>query len=188
MATRHMVQSSLKVQEFQWSFLLFQDGVSSAYSFPPSLPLPGLQKFSLMHQGAKMFSTNTLSQDILHSVYEHLTLPMSWHSYSTHFLLNPFLYPSNSFILMTFQLSSPSFISDYQELKCILGFSSGSVVKRICLQCRRHGFNHPWVQKIPWRKKWQPTRVFLPGKSHGQRKLAGGSPWGHKRVKQDLAN
>ena len=31
----------------------------------------------------------------------------------------------------------------------------------------------PWVRKIPWRRKWQPTPVFLPGKSHGQRSLAG---------------
>ena len=37
------------------------------------------------------------------------------------------------------------------------------------------------VGKIPWRRKWQPTPVFLPGKSHGQRSLAGYSPWG-KRV------
>ena len=33
-----------------------------------------------------------------------------------------------------------------------------------------------WVRKIPWRRKWQPTSVFLPGKSHGQRSLAGYSP------------
>ena len=33
---------------------------------------------------------------------------------------------------------------------------------------------------IPWRRKWQPAPVFLPGKSHGQRSLAGCSPWGHK--------
>ena len=33
---------------------------------------------------------------------------------------------------------------------------------------------------IPWRRKWQPTPVFLPGESHGQRNLAGYSPWGHK--------
>ena len=49
-------------------------------------------------------------------------------------------------------------------------------------QCRRHKrcrFN-PWVRKIPWRSEWQPTAVFLPGKSHGQRSLAGYSPWGHK--------
>ena len=53
-------------------------------------------------------------------------------------------------------------------------------------QCGRHGFN-PWVRKIPWRRKWQPTPVFLPTKSHGQRSLMGYSPWGHKRVGQDLA-
>ena len=45
----------------------------------------------------------------------------------------------------------------------------------------------PWVGKIPWRRKWQPTPVFLPEKPHGQRILAGYSPWGHKKVKQDLA-
>ena len=38
----------------------------------------------------------------------------------------------------------------------------------------------PWVGKIPWRRKWQPTPVFLVGKSHGQRSLAGYSPWGCK--------
>ena len=37
-----------------------------------------------------------------------------------------------------------------------------------------------WVGKIPWRRAWQPTLVFLPGESHGQRRLAGYSPWGHK--------
>ena len=38
----------------------------------------------------------------------------------------------------------------------------------------------PWVRKIPWRRKWQPTAVFLPGKSHGLRFLVGYSPWGRK--------
>ena len=41
-----------------------------------------------------------------------------------------------------------------------------------------------WVQflvrKIPWRRKWQPTPVFLPRELHGQRRVAGYSPWGHK--------
>ena len=50
---------------------------------------------------------------------------------------------------------------------------------RICLQCRIPGFD-PWVGKISWRRKWQPTPVFLPGESHAQRSLAGYSPWGHK--------
>ena len=46
---------------------------------------------------------------------------------------------------------------------------------RFHLQCRRLGFDS-WVRKIPWRRKWQLTPVFLPGKSHGQRSLGGYSP------------
>ena len=45
---------------------------------------------------------------------------------------------------------------------------------------------NPWVRKIPWRRKWQPTLVFLLGESHEQRSLAGYSPWGLKRVGHDL--
>ena len=41
------------------------------------------------------------------------------------------------------------------------------------------GFN-PWVGKIPWRSKWQPTPVFWAGESHGQRILVGNSPQGRK--------
>ena len=52
--------------------------------------------------------------------------------------------------------------------------------QRICLQCRIPGFN-PWVGTILWRRKWQPTSVFLPGEFHGQRSLADDSPWGHKK-------
>ena len=48
-----------------------------------------------------------------------------------------------------------------------------------CLQCRRCRFD-PWVRKIPWRRKWQPTPVFLPGEFHGQWGLTGYSPWGYK--------
>ena len=43
------------------------------------------------------------------------------------------------------------------------------------------------VQKIPWRRKWQPTSVLLPGKSRGQRSLAGYSPWGRTIAGHDLA-
>ena len=53
--------------------------------------------------------------------------------------------------------------------------------ERSCLQCRRPGFN-PWLGKSPWRREQQPTPVFLPGESHGQRSLAGYSPWGHKEL------
>ena len=52
-------------------------------------------------------------------------------------------------------------------------------------KCRRHRFN-PWVGKIPWRRKWQPTPVFLTGKFHGQTNLVG-TIHGVARVKPDLA-
>ena len=45
----------------------------------------------------------------------------------------------------------------------------------------KKGFD-PWVRRIPWRSAWQPTPVLLPGKSHGQRSLAGYSPWGSKEL------
>ena len=53
--------------------------------------------------------------------------------------------------------------------------------ERRCLQCRRCGFD-PWVGKIPWRRERLLTPVFLPGESHGQRSLAGCSPWGHREL------
>ena len=46
----------------------------------------------------------------------------------------------------------------------------------IHMQCNRPKFD-PWVGKIPWRRKWQPMPVFLPGESHGQRSLLVYSPW-----------
>ena len=58
--------------------------------------------------------------------------------------------------------------------------------KESACQNRRCRFD-PWVGRIPWRRKWQPPPVFLPGKSHGQRSLAGCSLWGLKRVRHDLA-
>ena len=62
-------------------------------------------------------------------------------------------------------------------------FWGGSVVKNPPCQrkrCRRHGFD-PWVGKIPWRSKWQPTPIFLLGNFQGQRNLAGYSQWDHKK-------
>ena len=46
---------------------------------------------------------------------------------------------------------------------------------------KRPGF-HPSAGKIPWRREWLPTPVFLPGKFHGQKSLAGYSSWGHKEL------
>ena len=53
-------------------------------------------------------------------------------------------------------------------------------LKRICLPCWKLGFN-PWTGQIPWRRAWQPTSVFLPRESHGQRRLMGYRSWGCNR-------
>jgi len=55
-----------------------------------------------------------------------------------------------------------------------------------CRRRKRHGSN-PWIGKIPWRRKWQPTLVFFHGRSNRQRSLAGYNPWGCKRVRHDWA-
>ena len=63
-----------------------------------------------------------------------------------------------------------------------LAFPGGTSGKEPACQRRRrkrHRFD-PWVRKIPWRKAWQPSPVFLSRESHGQRSLAGHSPWGHR--------
>ena len=55
-----------------------------------------------------------------------------------------------------------------------------------CKSPRRRRFD-PWVRKSPWRRKWQPTPIFLPGELHGQRSLAGYTLCGH-RVRRDWAH
>ena len=88
---------------------------------------------------------------------------------------------------------SPSQILSYFSLPALL-FHSPHLKgfrwlngKEFTHQRRRRRFN-PWVGKIPWRRKWQPTPVSLPGKSRGQRSLAGCSPWGHRGVRHDLSS
>ena len=59
------------------------------------------------------------------------------------------------------------------------GFPGGASGKELTCQCKRHKRHgcDPWVRKIPWRRAWQTTPVFLPGEPHGQRSRAGYSPW-----------
>ena len=71
----------------------------------------------------------------------------------------------------------------------ISGFSGGTSGKQPVCPSRRHKrceFN-PWVGRIPWKRAWWPTPIFLPGESHGQRSLVGYSPWGH-RVEHDWSD
>ena len=60
----------------------------------------------------------------------------------------------------------------YEFIYVLSGLPQWLNDKESACQCRRHGFN-PWTAKILWRREWQHTSVFLPGKSHGQRRLVG---------------
>ena len=65
-----------------------------------------------------------------------------------------------------------------------MGLPGGPSGKELACQCRRHKrlrFD-PWVREIPWRRAWQPTLVFLPGESQGQRNLESYSPWNHSQT------
>ena len=64
---------------------------------------------------------------------------------------------------------------------CFPGGSKGEEPACQCRRCKRCGFG-PWVGKIPWRWAWQSNPVFLPGQSHGWRRLVGYSPWGCKEL------
>ena len=80
----------------------------------------------------------------------------------------------NAFLSVVFY-----FIFDVLMSDVWWGFPGGTNGKEPACQCRRlkRCRFHPWIRKIPWRRAWQPTPVFLPGKSYGQRSLVDYSPW-----------
>ena len=66
------------------------------------------------------------------------------------------------------------------------GFCNGSVGKNPpAIQEAQKMWVRSWARKIPWRRKWQSTQVFLPGKFHGQRSLAGLQSMGSQKVRHD---
>ena len=67
-------------------------------------------------------------------------------------------------------------IGELNTYSCTRGLIWRLSVKEFACQCRRHEFDS-WVGNIPWRRNWQLTPVFLPGKSHEQRSLVGYSSW-----------
>ena len=72
--------------------------------------------------------------------------------------------------------SSPPLYMKIEKIFIIKNNDYYSLFTRVCLQCRRPWFDS-WVWKIPWRRKWQPSPVFLPGEFQGQRNLVGYRPW-----------
>ena len=74
---------------------------------------------------------------------------------------------------------------DASGFKGHLAFLMAQRVKRLPVTHKTRVRSLGWED--PQRRKWQPTLVFLPGKSHGRRNMVGYSPWGCKRVRHDLA-
>ena len=97
-------------------------------------------------------------------------------------IFKSFLLPSTFFMLRSRELLSAKF-SVYNAVLSPMGLPWWLSGRESSCQWRRHKFD-PWVRKIPWRRKWQATPVFLPGKSHRQRCLAGYSSWGLRLQKE----
>ena len=74
-----------------------------------------------------------------------------------------------------------SFVKGYISLIRLPRWRSGKQSACQCRRRKRHRFD-PWVGKIPWSSKWQPTPVILPGEFHGERSLVDYSPWGCKEL------
>ena len=97
------------------------------------------------------------------------------------FLACSFCSPLQPLLSLPVSLATPSPTSLYKDPYDSIGLPRWLSGKESTCQCRRHRFN-PWVGKIPWRRKWQPTPVFFPGEFQEQRILAGYSPWGRKEL------
>ena len=94
---------------------------------------------------------------------------------------------SQNTLKRNYNLSKASWVNDvmrifsqlkfknYVKLGLAMGFPGGTSGKEHACQCRRHRFS-PWVGKISWRRAWQPTPIFLPGESHGQRSMVSYGP------------
>ena len=97
----------------------------------------------------------------------------------------PYIPQYTLFLFVAFCVSSWSTIVYLRVCSCCFTvYDIGLMYKESACQCsryRRREFDS-WVRKIPWRRKWQPNPVFLPGKSHGQRSLTGSSLWGCKEL------
>ena len=90
--------------------------------------------------------------------------------------------PSNEYSrLISFRIDWCNLLAIQGILKSLLQHHNSKAAILWCSVVLRYQFD-PWAAKIPWRRAWQPTLVFLPGESHGQRSLAGYSPWGCKEL------
>ena len=121
-----------------------------------------------------------MTQSLFHSTYMHM------YRILTRMVRRLFKINSTAFIAL---LDKHTFLPTFSTFGLLMSkkdlglprWCRGKESAYQCMRRRRHRFN-PWVRKIPWRRKWQPTWVFLSGKFHGQRSLVGYSPWGRKEL------
>ena len=87
-------------------------------------------------------------------------------------------------VLPSFRTVLLQHLSIFYYYYCLVYLPGGTSDKESAYQCRQivGAESDPWMGNIPWRRKWQPTPVFLPEKFHGQRSLAGQSPWGQEEL------
>ena len=128
-----------------------------------------LSVFSLLYITSLWLITGSLCFLISLTYFTHPPTPLSSGNHLFIFFMSLFLFCC----LCSFSLLLLLYAS---------AFPGGAVGKESACHYWSHkrcGFN-PWVEEIPWSRKWQPTPVFLPGKFHGQSRLEGYSPWSHK--------
>ena len=112
----------------------------------------------------------------------HLLLGFIWTSCSAWWIWIIRVHSSDSILPSGLWIQESKFKFWWDLRQVCFGLPRWHSDKEPICQCgrrKRCGFD-PWIGKIPWRKKWQSTPVFLPGESHRQRNLAGYSPWGSK--------
>ena len=88
-------------------------------------------------------------------------------------LLHPYMTTGKTIALTRWIFVGRQWHRGKRQQRRMWGFAGGTSGKEFTCQCRRprrRELDH-WIRKIPWRRKWQPTPVFLPGESHGQRSL-----------------
>ena len=147
-----------------WPFTSGGQSWSFSFSVSPSNEYSGLILFRI-----DWFDLLAI-QGTLKSVFQYHSLKASILQHSAFFMV---------------QLSHPYMATG--KTIALTGHPSWLSGKEPACQCKRHRFD-PWVSEFPWRRKWQPTPVFFPGKSHRRgRSLVGYSPWGCKRVRLNLA-
>ena len=152
-------------------------------SAPPNLSSWGCSPWgeSLAHPThPKVTIYSLLLFDFLFNIPQFVKSYSVWLSL-THF--THFIMPSKFIYTVTHDRTSFFFMAEWYSTVCIctyrhsayMSFPGGISGKESTCQNRRHRrlVFDPWVRKIPWRRKWWPSPVFLPGESHGQGSLAG---------------